>query len=89
MPLRQHMDSDQDQSDPDAGDQGFEEEDEEPEEEEESTLGEPKFQRAKQLFIDLLDSYEEHELGRVTFKYVFSNSALHVINEDGTDLDKF
>ena len=87
MPLRHHIDSEQDESDPDAGDQGFEEDDEEAEDEQFEHIGLNKFQRAKQLFIDLVDAYEEDELGKVTYEYTFGNANIHVIQKDRAQFD--
>ena len=87
MPLRHHLDSEQEESDPDAGDQGFEEEDEEAEDDQYEPIGQNKFQRAKQLFIDLLDTYEEDELGKVTYEFTFGNANLHILQKDRAQFD--
>ena len=86
MPLRHHIDSDQEDSDPEAGDQGFEE-DEEAEDDQFEPIGLNKFQRAKQLFIDLLDTYEEDELGKVTYEFTFGNANLHILQKDRAQFD--
>ena len=85
--MRHRKDSYHEESDHMAGEQGFKEEDEDAEDEQEEALGEPKFQRAKQLFVDLLDSYEEAELGKITYEYVFGNADLHVIQKDRAQFD--
>ena len=97
MPLRKTMGSEKEDSEPEAGEQGFEEEEEEEEEEEDdatsitsqSALGKKKFLSTKQQFIRLVDAYSERNIGRLTFKVVFSNSGLHVTHDDDVKNDEW
>ena len=80
------MGSHQEESEPEAGDQGFEE-DSAGSSEEGEPIGQPKFQRAKQLFIDLLDAYDEDELGKVSYEYTFCNANLWIKQTDRAQYD--
>ena len=94
MPLRKTMGSEKEDSEPEAGEQGFEEEEEEEEDDatsiaSQSALGKKKFLSTKQQFIRLVDAYSERNIGRLTFKVVFSNSGLHVTHDDDVKNDEW
>ena len=68
------MGSDHDDSEPEAGEEGFEEEDEE----EEPLVGKPKFERLRDMLVNLMDKYEEDELEHIKLEHYFASGTTYV-----------
>ena len=66
VPYRRHMGSDQDESDPEVGEEGFEEG-----EEENPLADKPKFERLRDMLVNLLANYEEDELELLKIEHDF------------------
>ena len=94
MPLRQAVDSFHEESDHEAGDQG------EPSDSSvsipsgtsnasEKGLGKRKFLGLKRHFIALLDACDEDNIGRFTYKALFSNSGPHLTYDEQVPMENW
>ena len=61
------MDSDQEESDPERGDEGIEEE----ESEEDQLAGKPKFERLRAMLTDIMAGFDEDELDNLQIEHDF------------------
>ena len=64
--FRRHMDSDQEESDPERGDEGIEEESEE-----DLLAGKPKFERLRAMLTDIMAGFDEDELENLQIEHDF------------------
>ena len=73
VPYRRQMGSDQDDSEPEAGEEGFEEE-----EDEDPLAGKPKFERLRDMLVHLMSKYEEEELEQIKLDHDFVSGTTYV-----------
>ena len=79
--FRRQMSSDQEESDPEAGEEGFEEEEEDP------LVGKPKFERLRDMIVNLMANYDEDELDFIKIEHDFigGHSNVNFIAKQGNE----